>query len=126
MRRAYQVIGWGIILLGTVHVAAASQIFSALTPNALWFVSGGLAMALLGAFNLVNHSYGATAAGVRRVAIAANVVMTLFGVVAGVVTKASLGEFVVIVGLLVGAMVLSLSSQAFATPPVAKSQMNGT
>ena len=107
MRRAYLVIGWGIVLLGIIHMFAATRLFSGLTAAALWFFSGGIAMVLAGALNLLNHAYGATAPGLRRVGMGTNVVMTVFAMVTGIVTNASLAEHALVLGLVGGAAVLS-------------------
>lgn len=112
MRRTYLLIGWGIVLLGTIHMLAATRIFSELTARALWFVSGGIAMMLLGAQNLLNYAYGANAPGVRRVCVAGNLVMTIFGITAGVVTNANVAEFATVVGLVGGATALSMSGRS--------------
>lgn len=112
MRLAYLLIGWGVVLLGATHMFATTRLFSELTPRALWFFSGGIAMALTGALNLLNRSYGAATPGLRRVCITANIVMTLFGAAAGTVGKASPAEFVMVLGLTGGATVLSLLSAA--------------
>ena len=108
MRRTYAVLGYGIVLLGIVHMIAATRIFTGLTANALWFVSGGIVMALTGALNLLNHAYGGDARGVRRVCVAANLVMLVFGTASGIVTKATAAELVVVLGMLGGLTLLSL------------------
>ncbi len=107
MRRIYLVFGSGLVLLGLVHMAATTQFYSGLTGRAVWFFGAGIAMSLTGALNLLNVSYGAIAPGLRRVCIAANVVMTLFGIVAGSVTGASVPEFIIVIGLTAGAAILS-------------------
>jgi len=99
MRRTYLVLGWAIVLFGGVHMFAATRVFSGVTAHALWFFSGGIAMSLTGALNLLNHSYGAAAPGLRRVCVAANLVMTAFGVAAGIVDKASAAALVIVLGL---------------------------
>lgn len=112
MRRMYLLFGSGLVILALVHMFATTQLYSSLTGRALWFFSGGIAMALTGALNLLNVSYGATAPGLRRVCIAANLVMTLFGIVAGIVTGASVPEFIIVVGLTAGATALSVTGKA--------------
>jgi len=108
VRRVYVAIGWGIILLGAVHMFATTRLFSGVSERAIWFLSGGIAMALAGALNLLNEAYGSIAPGVKRVAIVANIVMTLLGLVAGMVTGASAAELVIVVGLMGSATALSL------------------
>ncbi len=108
MRRIYPAIGWAIILFGLFHSLAATKIFSELSERALWFVSGGLAMMLVGGLNLLNHRYGAAAPGVQRVCVVANVVMTIFAITAGIVSRASVAQLVVVGALFVAATLLSL------------------
>lgn len=98
MRRVYLFIGWGVVLLGIVHMFA-TRLFASLTNQAMWFFSGGIAMALAGTMNLLNRTYGAVAPGLRRVCVGANIVMTIFGIVTGTVNNASFAEFVVVLGL---------------------------
>jgi hypothetical protein len=107
MRRTYLAVGSAIVLLGAIHMFAATRLFAGVTPRAVWFFSGGIAMALVGALNLLNHSYGAIAPGLKWVCLAVNVVMTVFGVVAGTVTGASAAELTVVFCLTGGAAILS-------------------
>jgi hypothetical protein len=119
MRRIYPAAGWAIILFGLFHGLAATKIFEELSERALWFVSGGLAMMLVGALNLLNHRYGAMAPGVQRVCVAANVVMTIFAITAGIVSRANLGQLVVVGALFVAATLLSLFRRTAAAPTAA-------
>ena len=108
MHRAYLVVSVGIIVLGLVHIAATPRFFPALTSTAVWFASGGLAIILTGALNLLRRGYGAVAPGLRLVCVAANVVMTAFAILAGYAGRASTLEFVLVLGLMGGATLLSL------------------
>jgi len=110
MQRLYAVAGWGIVALGALHMSATR--FDALTTSALWFFSGGIALALTGALNLLNRTYGRVAPGLRWVCIGTNVVTTLFSVVLGIVDGAWPAHFVLVLGLLGGATVLSLTPTA--------------
>ena len=112
MRMVYLVLSLAIIGLGMVHIAAAPHFFPHLTAAALWFASGGLAIALTGGFNLLNRAYGETAIGLRVVCLIANVVMTCFALLVGYVSRASAAQFVVVIGLTAGAGVLSLLPSA--------------
>ena len=112
MNRAYTALSYGIIALGVVHMAATFRFFDAASQAALWFLSGGLVMVLTGALNLLNLSYGGVAPGLQRVCIATNVVISLFALAAGLVGRASVTELCVIVGLFVGATVLSALPRA--------------
>ena len=108
MKRLYLGLALGIIALGLVHMAATMRLFDALTTSALWFFSGGLALALNGTLNLLNRAYGRGAPGVRVACIIANIVMTAFTVLSGVVGHVSVAELLVVVGLMAGAAALSL------------------
>lgn len=93
--RTYGVLGWGIIALGVLHMASTPR---TVTASALWFFSGGIAMVLTGAINLLNRAYGRNAPGLRWFCVAANAVMTVFTVMTGRVTGGSLGALVTIGG----------------------------
>ena len=112
MRTAYAVIGWMIVGLGVAHIAATPHYFAEITSRTVWFVSGGLALALAGALNLVNRAYGANAHGLRRLACGANVVMVAFGAFAGTVDRAAAWQFALVLGLFVSAAALSCSRMA--------------
>jgi len=68
----------GIIALGAIHIAATPRFFAHLTSGAVWFASGGLAIILTGALNLLRRAYGEMASGLRLVCVVTNVVMTGF------------------------------------------------
>ena len=76
----------------------------------------GIALVLTGVFNLLNVRYAQTAAGLRWCCIVTNVAMSVFATIAGVVTHASMPEFIVILGLIGGATVLSVLRGAVAIP----------
>ena len=109
MRKVYGVLGWGIIALGILHMVSTPR---ALTASAVWFFSGGIAMALTGALNLVSRTYGGTAPGLRWFCVATNAAMTAFALVAGSVGRASVGELLAIVGWMGATTVLSLTRRA--------------
>ena len=112
MSRLYQMLGSGLVLLGAVHMATTFRAFHMLSGAAVWFFGAGIAMALTGALNLLNAAYGQQAPGVRWTCRATNVAMTVFGVLAGVTTRATVGHFVIVLGLAGGATVLSLWPRA--------------
>lgn len=116
MRLLYAFVSWGIVALGTVHMLATLYLFKTLTSAALWFFSGGIAMALTGAINLLNRAYGLSAPGIRAVSIVANIIMLAFATVSGVITGASIAEFMLVLGLVGGAAVLSPSRRALTRP----------
>jgi hypothetical protein len=108
MHRAYLIVSVGIIALGLVHIAATPRFFPALTSTAVWFASGGLAIILTGALNLLRRRYGEIAPGLRVVCVVSNVVMTTFALIAGYAGRASVLEFVLVLGLMGGATSFSL------------------
>jgi len=105
--RLYAFAGWAIVALGGLHMLATIRLSASTPAFRLWFFGSGIAMALAGALNLLNRAYGSSAVGVRMVCWIANVLLTLFAVVAGPLTNAGAAEYVVIVGLVGGASVLS-------------------
>jgi hypothetical protein len=107
MRTLYLVLAALVILLGLVHLAAAFALFDALTPRAIWFASGGVAIVLTGLLNLLNRAYGRSAPGVRWSAIGASAVMTAFAALAGVADAASGAQLLVIVGLMAAITLVS-------------------
>ena len=112
MRFLYAFISWGIVALGFVHMLATLYLFKTLTSAALWFFSGGIALALTGALNLLHRAYGPVAPGVRKVCIATNIFMLAFGIISGVVSGANIVQLVLVLGLMGGATALSLSRGA--------------
>ena len=116
MNLLYAFISWGIVALGVVHMLATLHFFKTLTSAALWFFSGGIAMALAGALNLLHRAYGRGAPGLRNVCIGTNIMMLGFGIVSGVVGGAALAQFALVVGLIGGATVLSLRRGALSRP----------
>jgi hypothetical protein len=78
----------------------------------LWFASGGLAMILTGVLNVLNRAYGTGAPGLRWACIGANVVMVAFASLFGLISRATVGQFVIVVGLFVGSTVCSLLRRA--------------
>lgn len=108
MRRAYFVLSLAMIGLGAIHMAATPRYFAHLTTAAVWFASGGLAIMLTGAVNLLRRAYGEMAFGLRLVCVIANVAMTSFAILAGYASRASALQFALVIGLLGGATLLSL------------------
>jgi hypothetical protein len=86
--------------------------FDAMTSSAVWFFGAGIAMALSGALNLLNATYGHAARALRRTTIASNLALVVYAGLAGVASRASPAEFVVVVGLVAGTALLSLQQRA--------------
>jgi hypothetical protein len=116
MKQLYAVLSWGIVVLGSVHMLATFRVFHALTGSAIWFFSGGITLALTGALNLLHRRYGHLAPGLRRVCIGTNLIMTIFGVVSGIVMHATIAGFALVLGLIGGAGALSLTRRALVQP----------
>jgi hypothetical protein len=116
VNRLYAFVGWAIVALGGLHMLATIRLSASTPAFRVWFFGSGLAMALGGAFNLLNRAYGLSAPGLRIVCWIANIFLTLLGAVAGALTSASVVEYVVIMGLLAGALVLSLSRSSLNGP----------
>jgi hypothetical protein len=112
--RLYAFVSWAIIVLGSVHMLFTLRLSSSTPAFRVWFFGSGLAMALVGALNLLHRTYGHSAAGLRRVCWAANIFLTLFAVAAGAFTGASAAEIIVVVGLAGGALILSFVRAAYA------------
>ena len=112
MRFLYAFISWGIVALGFVHMLATLHLFKTLTSAALWFFSGGIALALTGALNLLHRAYGPVAPGVGKVCIGTNIIMLAFGTISGVVSGANIVQLALVLGLMGGATALSLSRGA--------------
>ena len=117
MRRVYQGFGWGLVLLGALHMLTTFRAFDALTSAAVWFFGAGIAMSLVGALNLLNATYGHAARGLRFTAIVTNLAMIIYASLAGLASRASLVELVVIVGLVASTTALSLLLATAGAPP---------
>ena len=117
VNRLYAFLGWAIVALGGLHMLATLRLSASSPAFRIWFFGSGLAMALGGALNLLNRAYGRAASGVRVVCWSANILLTLLGAVAGAVTGASVAEYIVIMSLLGGALVLSFSRSSLNSPP---------
>ena len=88
-------------MLTTFRLATSS-------PTArVWFFGSGLAIALVGALNLLHRAYGESAIGLRVVCRSANILLLLFAAVAGTLTGASLAQQVLLLFVVGGAAILS-------------------
>jgi len=107
--RIYGVVGWLIVAIGTLHMLATFRLSSGTTLGKVWFFGSGLAIALVGALNLLHRAYGSSCLGVRIVCRTGNVLLTLVAIAAGIISGASLLERVLIWTLFGGALILSCS-----------------
>jgi hypothetical protein len=110
--RLYVLVGWGIVALGGLHMFTTFRLATTTPVGRVWFFGSGIAMSLAGALNLLHRTYGKGAPGLRLVCRMANVGLLVFAVVAGRVTHASPAEYLLIVGLLGTALILSFVSSA--------------
>jgi peptidoglycan/LPS O-acetylase OafA/YrhL len=107
---------WMLVSLGAIH-SAATPLFheQLLTSAALWFASGGIAMALTGSHNILRIRYGGLGPAIRRASIAANLAMLALSV--GFVARAGSTilrrpQYAVVLALVVTAAILSLRKPA--------------
>lgn len=107
LNRVYAVLGWAIVALGGLHMLSTFRLSASSPASRVWFFGSGIAMALVGALNLLHRSYGQLAPGLRVVCRSANVALTLFALVAGQITHSTIAEYILILGLLGGALLLS-------------------
>ena len=116
VNRLYAFLGWGIVALGGLHMLATMRLSASTPAFRVWFFGSGLAMALGGALNLLNRAYGRAAPGLRIVCWITNIILTLLGAVAGALTGASVAEYILIMSLLGGALLLSFSRSSLNPP----------
>ena len=107
VNRLYAFVGWAVIALGGLHMLTTIRLSASTPAFRVWFFGSGIAMALAGALNLLHRAYGHSAPGLRIVCRSANILLTLFAVAAGTVTRATPIELVLVVGLTGGALILS-------------------
>jgi hypothetical protein len=108
----YAVLAWLLGALALLHMATTWRLQTATAATRVWFFGAGLAMAEVAALNLLNRRYGRTAVGLRWTTRAFNLVMLINAVVGGIVTGASAGEMVFVLGMLGALLVLSLTAVA--------------
>ena len=116
MKVLYAIVSWLIVALGAIHMLATFHFFHTLNSAALWFFSGGIALALTGILNLLQRAYGSIAPGLGKVCTGTNITMSIFAAISGVTTHASLVQFAILVGLLVSTIVFSLVPAARQRP----------
>jgi putative Ca2+/H+ antiporter (TMEM165/GDT1 family) len=107
--RIYAVFAWLIVAIGTLHMIATFRLSAGPSLGKVWFFGSGLAIALVGALNLLHRAYGASCLGVRIVCRTGNILLTLIAIVAGTISGASLVQRVIIWSLFGGVLILSCS-----------------
>ena len=113
MKRLYLFLALTLLTLGAVHTVVALRRLWPLSPSGVWFLSGGTAMLLTAALNLLNRSYGRTAGiGMRFTTVGANLVMLVSCILGGIATNATPLQFVLVLGVTGGLSLLSLFKQA--------------
>ena len=75
MRRIDIIVGWLLIVFGAVHLSLTRRVHPDIDINAIWFVSGGLLIIVIGVLNLLRVAYGSVAKGVYVVSVIANIVL---------------------------------------------------
>jgi hypothetical protein len=113
LNRLYAFIGWAIVALGGLHMLVTLRLSSSSLPFRVWFFGSGMAMGLVGALNLLHRAYGRSAFGLRVVCWFANILLTAFAFAAGALTGASIAEYILIMSLVGGALILSFLPSAY-------------
>lgn len=116
VNRLYAFVGWAIVALGGLHMLTTIRLTASTPAFRVWFFGSGVAMALVGALNLLHRAYGHSAAGLRIVCWTANIFLTLFALAAGALTGASVAAYILIVSLTGGALILSFVRSAIHPP----------
>ena len=111
---AYAILAWLLAAIGVLHLATTWQLSSSTAFTRVWFFGSGIAMVQAAALNLLNRSYGHSAAGLRWATRGFNVLLLAFAAVAGTVSGATVVEFIALLGVLAGLLVLSLMPAASA------------
>lgn len=108
----YAVLAWFLAALAVLHMATTWRLNAASAFTRVWFFGSGIAMAQVAAFNLLHRSYGRTAGGLRWTTRTFNLLMLAFAAVAGAVSHATVLEFVFMLGVLSGLLLLSFTAAA--------------
>ena len=116
LNRLYAALAWLLAALAALHMATTWRLTSATSFTKVWFFGAGIAMAQAAALNLLHRRYGLTAVGVRWATRASNVLMLAFATVAGLVTRASIAELVVLLSALGTLLLLSFTAHAHHKP----------
>src|SRR5437763_8148005 len=107
LNRLYASTAWVIVAVGVLHMMTTFRLTTSSATARVWFFGSGLAIALVGALNLLHRSYGDSATGLRVVCRSANILLLLFAVVAATLTAASLAQRVLLLSVIGGAAILS-------------------
>jgi len=108
LRRIDIVIGWLLIAFGAVHLSLTRRVHPDIDINAIWFVSGGLLIIVIGALNLLRVAYSSVAKGVHVVSLIANIVLLLLMLLLAAVVPMR-GNPQVLIGLVLAALLTAFS-----------------
>ena len=78
MKTLYKISTFVILALGVLHVSLTPVLFRSLTPNALWFVSGGMVIIFLSFFNFILMGDAGQQRTVRMLTHTANLIGLVF------------------------------------------------
>jgi len=109
LQQFYMVESWALVALGVLHTGSTFRLYNAFTLQAHWFMSAGILMILVGAVNLLNRKYGGGAPALRLVCIGANIVILAYSLAGGVLSRADLIGWLIVLGIVVPLTALSFS-----------------
>jgi hypothetical protein len=109
LQQFYMIESWALVALGVLHTGTTLRLYNAFTLQAHWFMGAGILMILVGALNLLNRKYGGAARGLRLVCIGANIVILAYSVAGGVLGRADLVAWIIVLGIVVPLTALSFS-----------------
>ena len=112
LTRVYAALAWLIAAIAVLHMATTWQLSSATAFTKVWFFGAGVAMAQTAALNLLHRVHGRSSLSLAWVTRSSNALMLALAAVAGIVTKASTAELVVLLGTLAALLVLSFTNSA--------------
>src|SRR5258708_30089858 len=101
--------GGASVRLGVLHTSSTFSLYNAFTLQAYWFMSAGILMILVGALNLLKRKYGGAARGLRLVCIGANIMILAYSIAGGVLARADLVAWIIVLGIVVPLTALSFS-----------------
>jgi hypothetical protein len=106
-QRVYAVESWALIALGVLHAISTFRLHPVYTNQAHWFLGAGVLMVVVGLLNLLNGAYGRGAPGLRFVCIGANVVIAIYSIAGGILGRASVVAWILVLAIVVPLTVLS-------------------
>ncbi len=113
--RSDRIIGYAIGGIGLLHIGVTPLAYPDWTMRAMWFVSGGMAMVLLAALNLLRNRYVHVAPGLRWTCAAANIAFAAF--CAAVIAVTPGGPARIPQGIVLMSLMLAATYFSVAEPP---------